>query len=135
MSPPLRSIPGDNVHTKKPAPQLTNFKITDVKVVDVQREKIDITALAEIIFKKTENGTTLPRDERKLVEPFLDPAYTTDDVPLLERFLEIYENMKAGAYSRPVVNPDNTAAPVPGPDYTETDDDISNNTGGNGLSL
>lgn len=135
MSPPLRSIPGDNVHTKKPAPQLTNFRITDVKVVDVQREKIDITALAEIIFKKTENGTTLPRDEHRLVEPFLDPAYTTDDVPLLERILVIYENMKAGVYSKPVITSDDSPAPVPGPNYTETDDDISNNTGGNGLSL
>lgn len=109
------------MHIKKPAFPAINFKITDIKVVDVQREKIDITALAKAIFRKTGNGASLPPDERELVEPFLDPAYITDDVPLLERFLVIYDKMKTGVYSNPPPAP-----AIPGPDNAETDEDISN---------
>jgi len=130
------------MHIKKPAFPAINFKITDIKVVDVQREKIDITALAKAIFRKTGNGASLPPDERELVGPFLDPKYVTDDVPLLERFLVIYEKTMTGAYSKPVPAPDAAPSPpagaVPVPDIAdiaETDENISNVLPGTGFSL
>ncbi len=118
---------------RKPLFPPITFTITDIKVVDIQREKIDITVLAKVIFEKTAGGAFLPPDERRLVEPFLDPAYTTDDAPLLERFLVVYEKTKAGTYLSPAAAPIRPADPAPG--NTEADEGDSNVAGRGGLSI
>jgi len=70
----------------------------NINIVGVERQKLDCHVMAREIYQRTDNGTALPDAERRIVEPFLDPAFETDDLSMLERFVKVHDDVLAGAF-------------------------------------
>lgn len=70
----------------------------NINIVGVEKQKLDCHMMAREIYQRTDNGTALPDTERHLVKPFLDPAFQTDDLSMLERFVKVHDDVLAGAF-------------------------------------
>lgn len=70
----------------------------NINIVGVEKQKLDCRVMAREIYQRTGNGAALPDAERRIVEPFLDPAFETDDLSMLERFVKVHDDVLAGAF-------------------------------------
>ncbi len=74
--------------------------ILDINVIDVEREKLNPSRMAREILEATRNGELLPPEHIETVSLFLDPAFSTENIELLEKFIKVYEDSLAGVYSK-----------------------------------